>query len=233
MEPLYANFLKIIVADRLKHIKRIRDHMTQLFNEQLPAGSATEVGRALQRFVAVAAVGDYASFLGITGWESGEAIWAERRCFQDWLEARGGTGQSDTQAGLRQVKSFLESHGASRFQSVAPILDKDSNPVFERVINRAGYYRLEPAVGKNPCEKLFLIFPEVFQREVCSGFDAQSVARELWDQGLLIKGDGKNWTRRESVPDLPRPRFYVVSGRILEWPWDKEDKDRPKDVRRT
>jgi hypothetical protein len=80
-----------------------------------------------------------------------------------------------------------------------------------RVFQRAGYWKHD-----QDGEKLFLVFPEAFRREVCAGFDAESAAKELARQDLLVKGDGKNLTRREAVPDQDRPRFYVVRARILE-----------------
>jgi uncharacterized protein (DUF927 family) len=209
--PIRA-FLARFASERDKRLNEARAYMAGFINDQLPKGAATEVGRALQRFAIVAAVGEMAIDMGISDWATDTATWGVTRCINDWIEYRGGVGQADMQAALRQVRAFFETHGASRFQSVITRMDtKSGDAIEERILNRAGYTKHDQSG-----ERLFLVFPEVFRREVCAGFDYNSVAAELARENLLVKGDGRNTMRRESVPDQDRPRFYVVRGRILE-----------------
>jgi uncharacterized protein (DUF927 family) len=205
------SFLDRFAAERRKRLNDARAYMAGFINDQLPKGASTEVGRALQRFAIVAAVGEMVIDMGIPDWEPGAATWAVSRCFEDWIDWRGGVGQADLQAAVRQVKAFFEANGASLFQSTITRMDKDGDAVEERVFKRAGYWK----TGKDG-ERLFLVYPEAFQREVCAGFDAQAVAAELAGQGFLVRGDGRNLTRRESVPNEGRPRFYVIRSTILE-----------------
>ena len=210
--PIRA-FLERFAAERPKRINEARAFIIDFINDHLPKGAATEVGRALQRFAVVAAAGEMATDMGIPDWEPGAATWSADRYSDDWIEWRGGVGQADIQAALRQVRGFFESHGASRFQSIVMRMDvKSGDGIEERVPNRAGYWR-----HAEDGERLFLVFPGVFRREVCEGFDSELVAAELAKQSLLVRGDGKNLMKRETVPDQEsRPRFYVIRGRILD-----------------
>jgi len=122
--------------------------------------------------------------------------------FQNWLANRNGSGQTDANNAIRQVRHFLELHGASRFQSL--------NLTEERVLNRAGFKR----TNSND-EIEFLVMPEVFRKEICKGFDAKFVAGELANRRYLLKAnDGKNTQniRAENI----QQRFYVLTSEIFE-----------------
>jgi uncharacterized protein (DUF927 family) len=208
--PIRA-FLERFIAERDKRIKEARAYMADFMSDLLPENASSEVGRALRRFALVSAAGEMATDMGITGWEPNTAAWGAERCFRDWIDWRGGTGQADMQAALRQVKAFFEANGASRFQSPFTRMDKGGDAIEERVFNRAGYWK-----SGEDGERLFLVYPEVFQREVCAPFDAKAVAAELAKRDFLVKGDGRNLQKRESVPNEGRPRFYVIRSRVLE-----------------
>jgi uncharacterized protein (DUF927 family) len=207
----FRAFLEALFSDRDKYLNWARRYTAEFVSDNLPAGAATEVRRALRRFAVAAVAGEMVTDMGVVDWEADTATWAATRLFNTWIEDRGGIGQADMQAALRQVRAFFEAHGSSRFQTVLTRMDKSGDAIDERVINRAGYWKRD-----EDGQRLFLVFPEVFRHDICAAFDAESVARELARQDLLIKGDGKNLTRREAVPDQSRPRFYVIRGRILE-----------------
>src|ERR1035438_314770 len=63
--------------------------------EVTPPNASGEVLRAIQRFALVAAAGEIASGLGITGWKLGESLAAAKKCFKAWLEHRGDTVAGD------------------------------------------------------------------------------------------------------------------------------------------
>ena len=74
------------------------------------------MSRVGRRFGLIAAAGELAAGLGILPWPEGEAERAAARCFNDWLQARGGTGSAELRDGIAQVRAFLEAHGSSRFE---------------------------------------------------------------------------------------------------------------------
>jgi hypothetical protein len=86
----------------------------------VPAQADGQVVRVAARFALVAAAGELATALGILPWPAGEASVASSRCFNDWLVARGDKGPEEISAGIRQVRSFLEMHGSSRFEEAWP-----------------------------------------------------------------------------------------------------------------
>jgi uncharacterized protein (DUF927 family) len=60
--------------------------------------------RVAGRFALVGAAGELATKWGITGWQPGEALSAARVCFDAWLSRRGGQGNQEERAMLRQVR---------------------------------------------------------------------------------------------------------------------------------
>jgi putative DNA primase/helicase len=168
-----------------------------LKNENYPS----EVSRVASRFALVAFAGELASKIGVTLWQTGEAISAAKILFQSWLENRDGKGGSDIEKAIHKVRHFLET-SENRFQ--------DTNSAFD-VPFRAGFRRLN-ATTQQP---EYLIYSETFRAEICKGFDARLIAHELSARGFLVKGsDGKN-TKNERINNKQQ-RFYVLNSNIFE-----------------
>jgi putative DNA primase/helicase len=203
-------FLSWLVSDA-QLITEAREMMDNFVNRHLPEGAAPEIGRALRRFAVVAVGGELAARAGITGWRKGEAEQAAKACFQAWLGDRTGTGSFEKEEAVVQVRMFLEAHGASRFESMTTRFDAHQDPIVERISNRAGFWR------ENDEGKEYLIFPMVFQREVCAGFNYKSVAAELQRRGHLTWDGDKHLTLR--VASAPEgSRFFCVLPSIFEIP---------------
>jgi uncharacterized protein (DUF927 family) len=130
---------------------------------------------------------------------------AAAKMFEVWMLSRDTHGHGDDENAIRQIRAFLELHGSSRFQDID---DEDA-----RIHDRAGFKR-KGADG----ETEYLILPEVFRSEVCEGHDACMVAKVLIERGYLTKGDGRNFSKRETVPEMGRIRTYVISRRIMDVP---------------
>lgn len=177
---------------------RVRGLRDEFNTEQVPEGADGQAQRVAGRFALIAAGGELATQIGITGWEPGEAIDAAAVCYAAWLERRGGPGSSEDVEALAAVQHFIEAHGEARFTPVG----EDVRPT----VNRAGFR--EQREG----EWLYLILPQVFRREVCAGMDSSRVARLLNDRGLLIanerprltykpRGQGRCYAVREAIHD--------------------------------
>ncbi|MEJ7849516.1 MAG: hypothetical protein WKF92_15650 [Pyrinomonadaceae bacterium] len=138
-----------------------------------------------------------ATDFGVTKWDRKDVIKCVEGMFAEWLEARGTIGGFDAAQGAKQVLSFIAQHGSSRFQSLT-----DS---FMRVPNRAGFKR-ENINGQSE----YLILPEIFEGEICRGYSAISVARELRMLGHLKLAEEKNLARKERLPELGRTRVYTI-----------------------
>lgn len=165
----------------------------------IPSDADGQVKRVADRFAIVAAAGELATHWGITGWDKGEAAKAAKRCFSDWLENRGGSGSQEDCQALDQVRAFLQQHGSSRFAHTENDL----------VHNRAGYIRTHNG------EHQYLLFPEVFRKEVCKGMDPQRTARLLAELGHLQK-DNTRLTSKVNLPNHTRPRMYIIRASIID-----------------
>ncbi len=67
-----------------------------------------------ERFALISAAGELATHYGITAWPVGEAEQAVARCFQDWIDYRGGAENQEHSA-IQPYSRFFEMHGESRF----------------------------------------------------------------------------------------------------------------------
>lgn len=190
----------------------------QYRNALVPEAGAEQVRRAGSRFALVAAAGELATRAGITGWAEGEALQSVRQCFNAWLGARGHMHNSEEAQMLHQVRSFLELNGEGRFAWWHRAMD-DHTP---KTLNRAGFRRLLGDDGKpiksdsdhqreygerispSDAERVhvdYVVLREVFEREVCRGFDSTGVARLLKRRGHLV-GEGDRLQDRQRLPGM-------------------------------
>jgi uncharacterized protein (DUF927 family) len=160
--------------------------------------AAGQVLRVARRFGLVAVAGELATHYGVTGWGTGEAMTAARKCFVAWLESFGGTGNREERNILSQVRAFFEAHGASRFEDIHAGGD-------QRIINRAGFYR----TGPNG-EREFLVLPEAFRRELCQGFSEKAAKDILISAGMLITAKDGKPAQLMRLPGLGPTRAYVL-----------------------
>lgn len=209
--------------------EHLRVRVDELVGQWVPDGSHSQVARVAKRFCLVAVAGELATAHGLTGWPEGEAVEAARRCFEGWLELRGGTGNSDEAEAVRQVQHFLAAHGDNRFVWMNRAQD-DHRP---NVPHRAGFKqhvkrdeRRTPIVsdreyyaefgGKmsaddaESVETEYLIEAAVFRKDVCAGFDHKIVAKALMKRGVLMpRSDGYPY-RQEYIPGHGKFMVYRV-----------------------
>ena len=195
-------------ADELPAL--IKREMALFVQSCLPPGECGgQVYRVCERFALVAVAGELATANGITGWQPGEALNAVKRCFAEWLAARGGSTNAEPGAMIEAVRSFISKHEEARFTD----LDLDHTGTYRPTINRAGWRR---KVGEG---REYLIDPNVFKTEVCAGFDVIAVCKVLVDAGCLESAIEAGKTRynvkRRIQGENPR-RVYLVNSRIWE-----------------
>jgi putative DNA primase/helicase len=199
---------------RLEVIRRYRDEFEQACGLKRVS---PEVGRALSRFSLLAAAGELATEMGVTGWPAGEAITQVRRCFMDWIAARGGaTVGHDARQAIAQVRAFIEANGQALFEPIGggrvgsvPTPGSDPAPLVVR--DRAGYRRTTADGGGTE----YLFFKETFRSTVCRGLDYRTAMKALFDAGYLRRQE-PNWTFSFRVPGEKDPVWgYCVLSKIL------------------
>ncbi len=203
--------------------EHLRMRVDELVGQWVPDGSHSQVARVAKRFCLVAVAGELATAHGLTGWPQGEAVEAARRCFEGWLELRGGTGNSDEADAVRQVLHFLVAHGDNRFVWMNRAQD-DHRP---NAPHRAGWKRLVKhdkssiaiesdqayyaefgekmsAEDAESVETEYLIESTVFRKEVCAGYDHRIVEKALMKRGvLMLRSDGRPY-RQEHIPGMTK-----------------------------
>ena len=216
-------------ADTLK--ASIRTASNALAAQLIPKDSSGQVERVGARFALVGAAGEMATQAGLTGWPAGESERAAGACFAAWLAARGGKGNGEVLAMLRQVRRWLEAHGEGRFA----MWHRGSDDHAPKTLNRAGVRRMlnaegEPirtngqhgavygdrmpaALGEDVSFEYFIL-AETFRGEVCQGFDYRAVCRVLLDHGCLIR-DPDRYDCRKRLPGMGMATCYGISPSIF------------------
>lgn len=218
-------------ADALK--ARIREASAQLAAQFVPAGASGQVERVGARFALVGAAGELATTAGLTGWPAGESERAARACFNAWLAARGGAGNGEVVAMLRQVRRFLETHGEGRFAmwhrsaddhapktlqraGVRRMLSADGTPIKSNPEHQREFGERMPASLGEGVSFEYFVLAETFKTEVCQGFDREAVCRVLLDAGCLVPDKDRTFDCKPRLPGVGPSRCYRISPAIFE-----------------
>jgi putative DNA primase/helicase len=203
--------------------KRIDD----LCSRMIPQSANGQVQRVGRRFALVAVAGEMATAAGLTGWPKGESERAAVTCFNAYVDARGGAGNSEVTAMLRQVRAFLEAHGEGRFTSWNRTKEESHAP---KTISRVGYrremgkdgeflpameYGAPRADSGEERQNAYYIFSESFKGEVCKGFDPVAVARVLLEHGCLKPDKGRPYDCKPRLPAIGLMRCYLITPDIF------------------
>ncbi|WP_333640817.1 DUF927 domain-containing protein [Acinetobacter johnsonii] len=183
------------------------------FIEQHSQVKNGQANRVLRRFALVATAGELATQAGITGWRKGRAFEAIAHCFNTWLGNLGhGENMEETKV-LEHIKAFFEANGTSRFEDLTVIRQADGEVLRQRIHNRVGYYDSE--------DKVYLVSPTMFKKEMCIGMNEASVKKALIKHGWIkgfIEGDKKLYVKKSSntLPDGTRPRMMHFSAEAMQ-----------------
>lgn len=188
-------------------IRKVQDQFVQQY---VPVNAHGQVTRAATRFGAVAGAGEYCISIGILPWDAGHAIWGVKQCYLSWLESRGDNSASEDYRAIAQVREFIERNGESRFTLIKADGIEENN-VGQRTINRAGFRRV---LDDGSTE--YWALPEMYQKEVCHGFDPKLVTRVLKDKCYLELDSAGKSSVSKLVPGLGRMRVYVIKASFMQ-----------------
>ncbi len=181
----------------------VRSMVADFVAVQVPSGADGQIDRAAHRLGIIAAAGELATTLGLTGWRKGEAREAAAWALKQWNEGRGGTEPAEVRQAIEQVRLTIEYHGESRFQ---PLDDQDAKPVN----NRLGWRKGAGA------EREWWVPPQIWKAEICAGHDPQLVARVLAERGMLRRQGGNVLQCTVNIGGGQRVRAYVLTAAILD-----------------
>lgn len=191
-----------LALDLDTHRERLASEIKRLAGELTPKGSGNQVGRAINRFALVAAAGELATRLGVTGWPEGEAIRAVRVCLKAWLVERGHLGNKEDSATLGQVRGFVTAHQYTRF---ADWFDANHRPA-----NMVGYRKAE-SDGVS-----FFVLPPGWA-EITKGRDPKRAAHLCLKAGYLLTGkDKRRLQYKTRLPGMSGAVWvYLLTERVL------------------
>ena len=215
-------------ADTLK--ATIREMVSTWMCEHVPKDCSGQVSRVGGRFALVAVAGELATAWGLTGWQKGESDRAARVCFDAWMAARGGIGNGEVVAMLRQVRRFLEAHGEGRFTWWHRAADDHNTKTLHRAgfrrrmdekgepikTHSASYESKPPEISAVNETVTYYVLPEVFKAELCQGFDPQAVARLLLERECLVRKESDRFTVKERLPGMGPTWCYRIPARVFE-----------------
>ncbi|WP_338453917.1 DUF927 domain-containing protein [Aeromonas veronii] len=199
-----------LAIDLDTHRERLAREIKRLASELTPKGAGNQVGRAINRFALVAAAGELATRLGVTGWPEGEAIRAARVCLKAWLMERGHLGNKEDATTLEQVRRFITAHQHSRF---ADWFDASHRPA-----NMVGYRKAD-SDGVS-----FFVLPPGWA-ELTKGRDPKRAAHLCLEAGYLLTGkDKKRLQRKARLPGMSGAVWvYLLTERVLADPAEEQE----------
>ncbi|OQX04846.1 MAG: hypothetical protein BWK73_35125 [Thiothrix lacustris] len=207
----FVDYMTSLTSDLKANVQKVRDWRTQWREAYLPSGADSQVKRVADSFATIAAGGELATDMNITGWGEGDAGASAAVCFNAWLHQRGSIGNQEETDILRAFHAHFEEHGAAKYAYV------ELRPQDDKTVYRMGY---RDNAGD------FFVLPSRFEEELCkaNGFDKEQVIDVLIRHKYLIKGgDGRaTITKRvysldlESSTEERKPvRVYHLSAAIV------------------
>jgi uncharacterized protein (DUF927 family) len=201
------------LLERKTTSESIRERIEALVGKWLPDGTvgAGQPARAATRLALIALAGELATEFDILPWPKGHAITAAEWAFGQWYAARGGHSTYERRQAIAQVKHFIENYGQSRFD-LFEIADanKTVQDMEKRSSIRVGYRK---GVG---ADQRWLVSTQAWEADVCKDLDHVLAAKALGDEGMLEPGDGNHLSKQVRIGGL-KPRFYVLTPKLLEW----------------
>ena len=163
----------------------------------------------------------------------GESERAAVACFTAWLAARGGSGNGEIVAMLRQVRRWLEVHGEGKFPmwhrgaddrepskvyraGVRRMVNDQGEPIKTNSQHGAEFGERMPAdLGEGVSFEYFILV-ETFKAEVCQGFDFKAVCRVLLDSGCLLLDKGRAFDCKPRLPGIGLTWCYRIPPAIFD-----------------
>lgn len=210
--PIREFISQLAKADK-KYILQIFEELEKDFlAKYVPPNSNGQIQRIAKSFAIVAAGGELAIKLGIIPFEAGEAIEAIAQCFKLYIAEKDSIGSFDIDEAIKQIKTYFAQNYSTRFAEF--VNPSDQFDYLEKIQSQAGFKRKVKSNGED-CGYEFFVFTEVFNIEICKGYDNKAVLYALNEMGYLIKGSEKQFVKNQRLPNIGPKKIYHFTTKIL------------------
>lgn len=199
-------------AKLLAYTAMLRKTVERFAADALPASASGQAHRAAARFGLVAAAGELATALGVTGWPDETATTAAKVCFAAWLAERGGGGNLEGDNIVTRLRMVVERDGDNRFTRWDGIAAKTDDHA-PRTANRLGFRRtVDHSYGDALYTTVtYYFFTTTWRDDVFKGMNLRTVNRELIARGILQPDTKGKAAQVVTMPGMPSARAYVVA----------------------
>jgi len=198
------DYLNKIIENQQFAIRFSNEILNNFISQNKPLKASGQVVRVLKRFAIIAAGGELATKYGLTGWPEGGAMQGVRKCFIDWLDARGGMESKEKLNALRQIKNFF-SLNPHQFHMWDTVLAVD-------LAERSSFKKYDPQGNIE-----FFVHLSLFRNEMCLGIDAKLATTWCIEEGLLLPSKDNKPTRTECVSiNKVKGRYYRFTSKVIE-----------------
>jgi putative DNA primase/helicase len=176
--------------------EELLEHITEQVSDLNLNGQET---RVLRFFTLLALAGEYATAMGLTGWEEVDVTEAMIEVFKRWRSDNGMNGKQSLESAqiIQDVTDFIQKHEHSRF---APL---DTTINTRTISNCAGRIKTR---GNGVKEYLFM---RVGLEEATKGRDLKKVCKIL-ENAKMLRGDKRGYTKSHTVDGGVSKRFYTI-----------------------
>lgn len=207
----YGTAFPAFLENLMLRLPTVSNELNQLrstfISTYLPIGANGQITRVTRRFSLIAAAGELATDMGITGWEEGTAFREVGTCFKAWLDTWGGTDCKENQLMIQDVRRFFEAHGESRFSD----MKNNQNNNGRDTINRAGFREL----NKDGVYEYYVL-RETF-KEICSGHDIKLATKCLVERGIIEPDSAGKNQKAKRLPNMGQQRCYHFTSKIWSY----------------
>ncbi|WP_075798040.1 DUF927 domain-containing protein [Roseomonas gilardii] len=182
-------------------IEGLRRGVSRIRGELAPKGADNQVVTVAERFAIVAVAGEEAIKAEILPWPPGTAEAAVMAAFGCWLADRGGAGSKEELQHADYVKGELLRLHCLGFREIT----SDGTPGGERIGEMFGFRRVVDGMTE------YLVAAARWP-VFCGGVNGSpmAVAKSCLKAGILMKGDGKNLTKKHRVAGFGNARYHTI-----------------------
>lgn len=158
-------------------------------------------GRAAGTFAIIGMAGELGIEYGLLPWLKGMALSAAINAFYKWQELQG-SGESEDNQILQEIRSFTAKHGDSRFSLYK---GTDDNGMSDRTPNRIGWYQ-DTERGR-----VYMVYPTLLEEVAGGRFTRIKIVTTLLAAGWIVDHDtGGRHTKKTRLTKTASVSFYYI-----------------------